>query len=113
MRKRKPRIPCQVDGCETQIMYDRMLCQKCWMSLPSGVRKAHLKVWLELKPYVIRATNKLREYPREDAVHVLSLVNAHHASCDDCMTRANNIRMARHVAPDNAIKTELAEMGLL
>jgi len=106
MRKRKPRIPCRIDGCEAPIIYDRLMCHKCWMTLPSGIRKKHLKIWRELRPFVKRSDNSLL-HSKEDAAHVLILVNQHHASCDECIDRANNIRTAKAIPPDNTIVNEL------
>ena len=112
MRKRKPRIPCRIDGCESPIMYDRLMCHTCWMRIPVGIRKKHTRVWRELRPFIRRSDNAL-VHSKEDAVHVLGLVNAHKESCDECLSMANDIRIAKGIEPDNEIENELKEMGLI
>ena len=37
----------------------------------------------------------------------------HSASCDDAIARANNIRTAKDIPPDNGIEIELQNMGLI
>ena len=112
MRKRKPRIPCRIDGCESLIMYDRLMCHACWMTLPSGIRKKHNRIWRELRPFIKRADNSFK-YTKDDAAQVLSLIDQHKESMAECLNRANNIRTAKGIEPDNTIETELKEMGLL
>jgi len=111
MRKRKRRIPCRIEGCETPIMFDRLMCRPCWMTLPSGVRRKHQAIWRELRPFIRRSDNtKL-----SDAPQVLALIKEHRASCTDCTERANNIRTGKAIQPDpesNEIKQELERMGL-
>lgn len=69
-------------------------------------------IWRELRPYVRRSDNHV-DLTTDDAAHIISLVNQHHASCDDCTDRANNIRQAKDIPPDNSIETELKDMGLV
>lgn len=82
------------------------------MKLPSGIRKKHMKIWRELRPFIRRSDNELIHKP-EDAVHVLSLIDKHEESIAKCLNRANNIRAAKNIAPDNPIEIELKEMGLI
>lgn len=112
MGQRKKRIPCRIEGCESPIIHDRLMCRECWMQLPSGIRKKHMKIWRELRPFIRRSDNKCINKP-EDAVHVMSLINAHKESMDECLNRANNIRTAKNIKPDNPVEIELKEIGLI
>jgi len=82
------------------------------MTLPSGIRKKHNRIWRELRPFIKRADNSLK-YTKEDAVHALSLIDQHKESMVECLNRADNIRAAKAIPPDNTIENELRGMGLL
>ena len=114
MSRRKPRIPCPVDGCATPIIAGWLMCRGCWMSLPPAVRKAHIRHWNALREFLSPRTWRLRpiksreEFPRRQA-----LIDRHARSCDLVIAKAGRIRKACGLAPENAIEHELKDIGLI
>ena len=76
-----------------------------WEAAPTPEKAARSS-----KAAITRVLKKHR-IRRFDAAHVLSLVNAHKESCDECLSTANNIRIEAGIAPDNSIETELKEQN--
>lgn len=114
MPRRKPRVPCPVDGCATPIIDGWLMCRGCWMSLPLAVRKAHSRHWKALREFITPRTWQLRPIKnRDDYFRREALIDRHHRCCDLVIAKAGRIRKARGLAPDNVIEHELKDMGLI
>ncbi|MDD9904804.1 MAG: hypothetical protein OXT06_14635 [Rhodospirillaceae bacterium] len=115
MGRRKPRIECRIDGCHNSIIFDRLMCRECWMLLPVKARKAHLRIWRELRQYLVRAQNEPNDMAKANPEAFQMALNNHNRSCRLMEARANRIREGMPPAdpPPDPMKEELKELGLI
>lgn len=82
-RRRKKRIPCPVCR-ERAMIFDRIMCDRCFMGIPVADRKIAMRAWREVQPYVRR-----HSMIKHDAVLVSMLFQQHRDQC------AKMLRIAR------------------
>lgn len=114
MGRRKRRVPCPVPECNEVMIYDRMVCDKCWKALPARIRKVAYLRWKAIKPFVDQKTNMFICDPDDHMAEIL--FRKHIRNCDLLAKRLGipeDQTKIDHEPETSGIEAELEELGLL
>jgi hypothetical protein len=112
--RRKPRVPCPVDGCGAPMIEDRCMCDGCFQALPAPVRKAALARWRAFRAFLAPRSNSLRSNLTEgELIHADAAWSRNRRCCELIVAKAGRVRRARGLAPEDAMTHELRDIGLI